>query len=76
MKERTPRVAIRLVDFATLSFADQIRVARATDVLVGVHGAGLTHMMFMPLGAAAVVEIQPAELDHIGFRKTSQLCDS
>ncbi|KAK3291753.1 uncharacterized protein B0H64DRAFT_329608 [Chaetomium fimeti] len=63
-----PHVRIQSVDFATLSFPEQIRVARATDVLLGVHGAGLTHTMFMRDGRGAVVEIRPATNDYRGFR--------
>jgi len=73
LKNRTPNVSIQLVDFAALPFVDQLRIARETDVLVGVHGAGLTHMMFMPAGAGAVVEIQPAELNHVGFRNLAAM---
>ncbi|KAI3395351.1 hypothetical protein diail_1407 [Diaporthe ilicicola] len=62
------RAHLRSVDMASLSFAEQLRVARTTDVLVGVHGAGLTHMMFLPEGDGAVVEIQPEKLDYNGFR--------
>ncbi|SPN99980.1 related to DUF563 domain protein [Cephalotrichum gorgonifer] len=68
-----PQVSIRLVDFASVSFAEQIRIARETDVLVGVHGAGLTHTMFMTPGSGAVVEIQPVGLDHVGFRNLAAM---
>lgn len=65
---RHPQITIRLVDFAAISFAQQLRVARETDILVGVHGAGLTHTMFMREGAGAIVEMQPEGLEHRGFR--------
>ena len=41
--------------------ADQLRIVQSTEVLVGLHGAGLDHIMFMPEGEGAMVEIQPAE---------------
>lgn len=62
-----PDVQMQLVDFAALSFAEQLRVVQASDVLVGVHGAGLTHEFFMKPGAR-LVEIQPPDLDHRGFK--------
>ncbi|KAH9895529.1 hypothetical protein F4778DRAFT_747202 [Xylariomycetidae sp. FL2044] len=71
LQRRNPRVRVQMVDFAAMSFSEQVRIARQTDVLVGVHGAGLTHSMFMRKGAGAVVEIQPRGLDHNGFRNVA-----
>ncbi|KAJ0118594.1 hypothetical protein J7T55_012846 [Diaporthe amygdali] len=36
---------IRLVDFEGKPFQEQIQIARDTDVLVGMHGAGFTHVL-------------------------------
>jgi protein O-GlcNAc transferase len=63
-----PHVRIQSIDFSTLSFRDQLQLARETDVLVGVHGAGLTHAMFMRDWRGAVVEIQPMTNDYRGFK--------
>ncbi|KAI1308325.1 hypothetical protein F5Y03DRAFT_350690 [Xylaria venustula] len=68
---RNPRITVQVVDFATLSFSEQVRIAHKSDVLVGVHGAGLTHSIFMRQGEGAVVEIQPKGLDHHGFRNVA-----
>ncbi len=68
VRSRFPEVEVQAVDLAALPFDEQLRVARETDLLVGVHGAGLTHLMFMNEGHGAVVEIQPEELHHKGFR--------
>jgi protein O-GlcNAc transferase len=65
---RHPRVTIRMIDFAAIPLAEQLSVVRDTDLLVGVHGAGLTHIMFMREGLGTVVEIQPASLDQYGYR--------
>ncbi|KAL5346701.1 hypothetical protein ACLOAV_008408 [Pseudogymnoascus australis] len=43
-----PKVTIDAVDLAAYSFADQLEVIRNTDILVGVHGAGLIHSLFLP----------------------------
>ncbi|KAL1901043.1 hypothetical protein Sste5346_002109 [Sporothrix stenoceras] len=68
-------VVVDAVDFGSLSFAEQLKIARATDVLVGVHGAGLTHIMFLKEHTTAVVEIQPADMDatFMGFRNLANM---
>ncbi|CAK7227208.1 hypothetical protein SCUCBS95973_006465 [Sporothrix curviconia] len=68
-------VRVDAVDFGTLPFAEQLRVARATDVLVGVHGAGLTHTMFLREQTSAVVEIQPSDMaaTFMGFRNLANM---
>ena len=63
---------LNVVDFAASSFAQQLKTIRETDVLVGVHGAGLTHLMFLEPGSAAL-EILPEGFDHNGFRNLAQM---
>lgn len=73
-KAKFARVAdIRLVDFEGKPFQEQIEIARDTDVLVGMHGAGFTHVMFMEEGRGALVEIQPDRLCHRGFRNLAKM---
>jgi protein O-GlcNAc transferase len=43
-----------LVKFAAIPFSELLRTTQETDVLVGVHGAGLTHSIFMREGASAL----------------------
>ena len=74
VKARFSRVAdIRLVDFEGKPFKEQIEIARDTDVMVGMHGAGFTHVMFMEEGRGALVEIQPDRLCHRGFRNLAKM---
>lgn len=66
-----PDVEIDLVDLATLPFEEQLRTIRRTDILAGVHGAGLTHGIFLP-HSSAMVEILPPEYKHEGFRNLAR----
>lgn len=59
--------SINLIDLATLSLAEQVSIVHNSDVLAGVHGAGLTHGMWMR-ERSVMVEILPADLNHKGFR--------
>jgi hypothetical protein len=47
------------IDFARRPVEDQIGIAAETDLLVGVHGAGLTHLLWMP-PHGGLLEIDPA----------------
>ncbi|KAJ8604087.1 hypothetical protein CTAYLR_001728 [Chrysophaeum taylorii] len=48
-----------VLDLATLSFGDQIRKLRGANVLVGAHGAGLMHVIFLA-DEAVLLEIHPS----------------
>jgi capsular polysaccharide biosynthesis protein len=48
-------VQINSIDFASLSFREQLALIRKTDILVGAHGAALSHMMFLP-STSVVIE--------------------
>lgn len=48
-----------------LTVTAQVELFRGATAILGVHGAGLTNMLFAPLGAV-VVELQPEGLDHGG----------
>lgn len=69
---RYPMVRIQEVDLATMDFPSQIRLIQDSDILVGVHDAGLTHILFLSTGAV-VVEILPADIDYEGFRNLARL---
>lgn len=72
LRSSFPDVKVELVDFAEMSFPDQIRLVRSTDILVGVHGAGLTHELFLTQGST-VVEIMPEQLNYKGFANMAKL---
>ena len=51
---------IRLVDTASLSIISQISIMRKTDLLIGIHGAGLSLSIFLPT-KSILYEILPKE---------------
>ncbi|XP_041350090.1 EGF domain-specific O-linked N-acetylglucosamine transferase-like [Gigantopelta aegis] len=49
------------VDFnRDISFKDQLKISHNSDILIGIHGAGLTHMLFQP-DWAVIMEIYNCE---------------
>lgn len=52
-------VTVRVVALEALSLREQLALVVETDVLVGMHGAGLVHALFLPPWAG-VVELYPA----------------
>ncbi|KAI7358640.1 hypothetical protein KC354_g9630 [Hortaea werneckii] len=60
-----------LLDYGTLSFKAQLETDQTTDILVGVHGAGLTHGMFLRR-RSTVAQILPPTLDHYGFENMAR----
>jgi len=55
----TPGVMARAVALEALGLREQLALVLDTDVLVGMHGAGLVHALFLPPGAG-IVELYPA----------------
>jgi hypothetical protein len=53
-----PMVSAQAVDFGDHDAAEQLRIARTTSIMIGVHGAGLTHLMYMH-PHSVLVELQP-----------------
>lgn len=72
LRRRYPDSDVRLVDFADMTVPEQIRLAQSTDVLVGHHGAAMTHVLFMTPGSTAV-EILPRLFDQHGFRALAEM---
>lgn len=51
-------------DPATMSVADQISLFRECDVLLGVHGAGLSNLAWMPSGSTVIELLPPLSATH------------
>lgn len=45
---------VHVVDFGSLRWEEQMNITTNCELLIGVHGAGLTNMMFMPEGSKVV----------------------
>ncbi|KAI3380333.1 hypothetical protein SNEBB_003303 [Seison nebaliae] len=42
-------IKVRLIHFhPSMNFKEQLKITQSSDVLVGMHGAGLTHLLFLP----------------------------
>ncbi len=55
--ERSVRAAggdVEVVRFEKLNFKEQLKAVREADILVGIHGAGLTHVLFMSDGSTMI----------------------
>jgi protein O-GlcNAc transferase len=51
---------------------EQVEIVRNSDVLVDVHDAGLSHMLWLKPGSV-VVEILPRNIGHKGFRNLASI---
>lgn len=49
---------IVVIDFGTIPFEKQIELMRNTDIYIGMHGAGMTHLIYLP-DEAVVIELFP-----------------
>eukprot|EP01080_Neovahlkampfia_damariscottae_P007551 gene7551-11874_t len=74
---RTPegkRVPTEVIvkDFSTIPLYEQIRLIRNTDVYIGMHGAGMTHLIFLP-DEAVVIEMFPNGWHQSSMRNLAKL---
>lgn len=59
----TAQLVIEVVDLNELTFDEQMKLAGETSIIVGMHGAGMTWSMHMPIGTrlcCGMVEIYPS----------------
>jgi len=69
---RWPQVKFQMIDFASTKLLDQVKIVRNTDVLLGLVGAGMTHMFWLP-EESSVAEIQAPGVKYYGFRHLAKL---
>ncbi|KAK0725615.1 hypothetical protein B0H67DRAFT_642004 [Lasiosphaeris hirsuta] len=51
-------IDLQVIDFTSILLAEQLLLVVEAHLLIGVHGAGLTHALFMREGVGAIVELQ------------------
>ena len=66
-----PDLNVRLVYYEDIPFEEQMQVDRTTNIMVGMHGAGLVHALFLPDGSN-VIEIFPETKFRWGYRNIAQ----
>lgn len=47
-------IFFQVVYSKAMSFSEQLEITRNTDIFIGIHGAGLTHLLFLPDWAACI----------------------
>ncbi|KAF0974999.1 hypothetical protein FDP41_005752 [Naegleria fowleri] len=68
----TFKVNVLAVDFAKLTFEKQLEMSYNTHILIGVHGAGLTHLLFQAGGANILTGPKTKEQSPLVFRLRPQ----
>lgn len=58
LQDSFPMAHVRGDNFDRLTFAEQLKIVSSTDILISMHGAGLSHILFMP-PHSAVLELFP-----------------
>jgi len=72
LRTRWPGFKFQVVDFATLPLKEQVYTIHKSDVIVGVTGAAMTHMLWLP-EESSVVEIMMPDFHYSGFRNLAKM---
>lgn len=67
-------VHLQIVDFENLSYSEQIHIIANTDLLLGVHGNGFSHILFLP-DNAKIIEFFPKNSLRVEYRIFSEIKD-
>lgn len=59
-----PNVKVSTIDFAQHPLKEQIQIVASNDIMIGMHGAGLAHLLWLP-DHASVLELRPKS--HMGW---------
>ena len=63
-----------IVFFDNMSFAEQIKIAAESEVIIGVHGANLTNLLFMR-PQTSVIELINEKSVNLAYFKLASYCD-
>lgn len=75
MQQQAPHLLrTQVVDLAALMLADQLRIVRQSNILVGVHGAGLSWILFAA-DEAVLLEIHPSYREDRHFRHIARMAN-
>lgn len=61
--ENKIKTNIKKIDFEDLSFDEQRKICNSSKIMIGVHGAGLTNLMFME-DSSKIFEIDPFDWEY------------
>ncbi|KAH8879966.1 hypothetical protein GQ53DRAFT_592915, partial [Thozetella sp. PMI_491] len=72
LSEKFPKSIINVENFSKISMKEQIRIIQETDILIGHHGAGMMHTIFLPRTAAAIEWLPPTFFNK-AFRRVARM---
>lgn len=55
-----PGATVQVVRLETMSFREQLALMQESHIVIGMHGAALTHLLFMNESRSHVIELMPA----------------
>jgi protein O-GlcNAc transferase len=64
-------IQVNLIEMATIPFEKQVELMRDTDIYIGMHGAGMTHVLWLP-EEAVVLELHPKNWHQSSMRNLSK----
>ena len=74
IEKKFPQYRLNPVWFEKYTFAEQLQIIRNSKVLIGAHGNGLTHELFLPPNSL-VIEIFPNDSYSMDYQLFAELCD-
>jgi len=72
MKLLSAHTDVSTVDFSGMPWADQVHAAAQSDLMLGVHGNGLTNLLWLP-PHATVIELFPEGVHHYDYQILSEI---
>ena len=63
---------VNVVHLETMKICEQIKSSASSDILIGVHGAGLVHLWWLIKKHATIIELEPSsQAGNPSFRKVN-----